>query len=76
MNVVFTLNDARNYTTASANVKIDVLTPTQKINQMITFVQGLTTSGELDEGSSYELIAVLNSAETNLDRIESESFWS
>jgi hypothetical protein len=39
---------------------------------MITFVQGLTTSGELDEGSSYELIAILNAAQTNLDRIESD----
>jgi hypothetical protein len=37
---------------------------------MITFVQGITTSGELNEGSSYELIAILNAAETNLDRIE------
>ena len=39
---------------------------------MIAFVQGITTSGELDEGSSYELIAILNAAETNLDRIESD----
>ncbi len=37
---------------------------------MINFVQGITTSGELDEGSSYELIAILNAADTNLDRIE------
>jgi hypothetical protein len=37
---------------------------------MITFVHGITTSGELNDGSSYELIAILNSAETNLDRIE------
>ena len=39
---------------------------------MITFIQSITTSGELDEGSSYELIAILNAAETNLDRIESD----
>ena len=79
LDVSFTPTDAANYTTASANVKINVLTPTQeivltptqKINQMVTFVQGLATSGELDEGSSIELTAILNAAETNLDRIES-----
>jgi hypothetical protein len=30
------------------------------------------SSDELDEGSSYELIAILNAAETNLDRIVSD----
>jgi hypothetical protein len=70
LDVSFTPNDALNYTTASASVTMNVLTPTQQIQRMITFVQGLTTSGELDEGSSYELIAILNAAETNLDRIE------
>ena len=78
MNTIFTPTDATNYTTASTNVKINVLdptqkivlTPTQQIQQMISFVHGITTSGELDEGSSYELIAILNAAETNLDRIE------
>jgi hypothetical protein len=39
---------------------------------MIVFIQGITTSDELDEGSSYELIAVLNATETNLARIESD----
>jgi len=39
---------------------------------MITFIQGITTSGDLDEGSSDELIAVLNAAETNLARIEND----
>ncbi len=39
-----------------------VLTPIQKINQMITFVQGITTSGELDEKSPYELVATPNAA--------------
>jgi len=80
LDVSFKPTDIANYTTASANVKINVLTPTQKIvptpmqkiKQMITFIQGLTTSGELDEGSSYELIAILNATETNLDRIESD----
>ena len=48
----------------------NVLTPTKQIQQMITFIQGITTSGGLGEGSSYELIAILKAAETNLDRIE------
>ena len=39
---------------------------------MISFIQGITTSGDLDEGSSDELIAVLNAAETNLARIEND----
>jgi hypothetical protein len=29
---------------------------------MITFVQGITTSGELDENSPYELVAIPNAA--------------
>ena len=45
LDVSCTPDDSTNYTTASANVKINVLTPTQKIvqtrtqkiNQMITF---------------------------------------
>jgi hypothetical protein len=80
LTATLTPTDNVNYTTASVNGKINVLnstqkivlTPTQKINQMITFIQGITTSGELDEGSSYELIAILNAAETNLNRIESD----
>jgi hypothetical protein len=79
LSTTFTPTDTANYNSASSNVKINVidhtqeivLTPTQKINQMVTFVQGLATSGELDEGSSIELTAILNAAETNLDRIES-----
>jgi hypothetical protein len=70
LTATLTPTDSANYTTASANVKINALTPIQKIDQMINFVQGITTSGELDEGSSYELIAILNAAETNLDRTE------
>ena len=62
MSTTFTPDDAVNYATASADVSINVLTPTQKIDQMITFVHGITTSGELNDGSSYELIAILNSA--------------
>jgi len=72
LSTTFTPTDIANYTTTSANVAINVVTPTQKINQMITFIQGVTTSGELNDGSSYELIAILNAAETNLDRIESD----
>ena len=70
MSTTFTPTDSTDYTIASVDVSINVLTPTQKIDQMITFVHGITTSGELNDGSSYELIAILNSAETNLDRIE------
>jgi hypothetical protein len=72
LTATLTPNDIVNYTTASANVKINVLNPTQKINQMITFIQGITTSGELDGESFYELIAILNAAETNLNGIESD----
>jgi YVTN family beta-propeller protein len=76
LDVSFTPTDTANYTTVSASVSINILTPTQntvltpmqKINQMITFVQDITTSGELNDGSSYELIAILNAAKTNLDR--------
>jgi hypothetical protein len=35
---------------------------------MVTFVQGLATSGELNEGSSIELTAILQAAEKNIDR--------
>ena len=76
LDVSFTPNDAINYTTASASVTMNVLTPTpkiilsptQKIQQMIAFIQGITTSGELDEGSSIELTAILQAAEKNIDR--------
>jgi len=70
LTATLTPNDNINYTTAYATALINVLdptqkivlTPTQKINQMITFIQGITTSGELDEKSFYELIAILNAA--------------
>lgn len=58
-------------TVAQAKPKI-VLTPTQQIQQMTAFIQGITTSGDLDEGSSYEMIAILNAAETNMARIKSD----
>ena len=63
-------SDTTNYTTASASALINVLTHKQKINQMITFVQGITTPSELDEGSSYELIAMLQASEKSLDEME------
>ena len=79
MTTTLTPTDTANYTTASASVTMNfltptpeiVLSPTQQIQQMVTFVQGLATSGELDEGSSIELTAILDAAETNLNRIES-----
>ena len=72
LSTTFKPTDIADYTTASATAVINVLTPIQKIDQMINFVQGLATSGELDEGSSIELTAILNAAETNLNRIESD----
>jgi hypothetical protein len=79
LTTTLTPTDTANYTTASASVTMNVLTPTpkivlsptQQIQQMVTFVQGLATFGELDEGSSIELTAILDAAETNLNRIES-----
>ena len=63
LNTTFTPTDIANYTTASATASINILTPTQKINQMITFVQGLAISGEIKDNLSIELIAILNDAE-------------
>ena len=70
LTTTFIPTDTANYTTASATALINVLTPTQKINQMITFVQGITTPNELDEGASYELTAMLQASEKSLDEIE------
>ena len=72
LTTIFTPTDTANYTTASATALINVRTPTQKINQMITFVQGITTPSELDEGSSYELTAMLQASEKSIDEMESE----
>jgi len=66
----FTPTDTANYTTASETPLINVLTPTQKINQMITFVQDITTPSELDEGSSDGLIAMLQASEKSIDEME------
>ncbi len=70
LTTTFTPTDTANYTTASATALINVLTPTQKINQMITFVQDITTPSELDEGSSDELIAMLQASEKSIDEME------
>lgn len=60
LQVDFIPDDTVNYTTASANVIINViLTPAQKIQQMITFVQSLVTSGELNRQYGVELISEL-----------------
>jgi uncharacterized repeat protein (TIGR01451 family) len=56
----FMPNDAVNYTTASAKVIINVvLTPVQKIYQMISFIQDLVTSYELSSQSGIKLISEL-----------------
>jgi YVTN family beta-propeller protein len=60
LHVNFTPDDAINYTSASANVTINVLTPVQKIQQMTTFVHRLVTSGELNRQSGVELISELH----------------
>jgi len=63
LQVDFIPDDAVNYTTASANVIINVvLTPTQKIHQMISVIQDLVTSDELNNRSGIELISVLQNA--------------
>ena len=66
----FTTTDTANYTTASTIALINVAIPTQKINQMIIFVQDLTTPSELGEGSSDELIAILQASEKSIDEME------
>jgi hypothetical protein len=50
LKAVFTPNDATNYNTVTASVKIFVLTPAQKVQEMVTTVQGLVASGELNKG--------------------------
>ncbi len=60
LTTTFTPNDAVNYTTASASVQINVLTPVQKNQQIITFIQGLVTSGKLNNGQANSLIVKLN----------------
>lgn len=81
LHVNFTPDDAINYTTASANVTINIMTPMQKIHQMITFVGGLVTSGELNHQAGVELISELHDTigdlihgYTNLAIIEIKNF--
>jgi len=63
----FKPTDTVDYTTASATASINVLTPVQEINQMITYIQTLVTSGTLSSGVSRPLIAELNAAESSLN---------
>jgi YVTN family beta-propeller protein len=67
LNVSFTPTDNKNYTHASASVQINVLTPVQKIQQMITLIQGLVTSGKLNHGQANSLIVKLNAAKMNIN---------
>lgn len=60
--VVLTPTDTENYTTALSEVSINVLTPVQKIQQIITLVQ----SHNLNKGQSNALIVKLNAAVKNL----------
>jgi hypothetical protein len=67
LSTTFTPTDIVNYTTASATASINVLTPVQEINQMITYIQKLVTSGTLSSGVSRPLIAQLNAAVSSLN---------
>ncbi len=60
LQTVFTPNDTMDYSTTSASVQINVLTPVQKIQQMTTFIQSLVTSGQLNNGQANSLIVKLN----------------
>ena len=82
LHVNFTPDDAINYTTASANVTINVLTPVQKIQQMITFVYDLVISGGLNRQFGVELFSKLHDTMgdliqgyTNLAIVELKSFF-
>jgi uncharacterized repeat protein (TIGR01451 family) len=69
LQVNFIPDDAVNYTTASANIIINVvLTPAQKIHQMIYFIQDLVTSDELNSQSGIKLISELQDANEYLSR--------
>jgi YVTN family beta-propeller protein len=81
LHVDFTPDDAINYTAVSSNVAINVLTPVQKIHQMITFVQGLVVSGEWNRQSGVEFVSELHDAVgdlikgyTNLAIVELKNF--
>ena len=63
LHVDFTPADAGNYTTAPMDVTINVLTPVQKIQQIITMVQSLN----LNKGQANSLIVKLNAATKNLN---------
>jgi hypothetical protein len=67
LHVDFTPADAANFTTASKDVTINVLTPVQKIQQVTTNVQEIVTSGTLNKGQGNALIVKLNAATKNLN---------
>ena len=67
LQTVFTPKDTMDYTAATTSVQINVLTPVQKIQQVITFIQGLVTSGKLNNGQANSLIAKLNAAKMNIN---------
>jgi len=67
LSTVFMPTDTANYTTASASVSINILTPVQKIQQMITLIQGLVTSGKLNNGQANSLIVKLNAAKMSIN---------
>jgi streptogramin lyase len=62
LHVDFTPADTANYNSASKNVEINVLTPVQKIQQMTATVQGLISSGVLNQKQGDTLISDLNAA--------------
>ncbi len=67
LNVSFKPTDNKKYTNVSASVQINVLTPVQEIQQMITFIQGLVNSGKLNPGQAKSLIFKLNAAKKNIN---------
>jgi len=62
LHVDFTPTDTAHYNTASKDVEINVLTPVQKIQQMTANVQGLISSGVLNQKQGDTLISDLNAA--------------
>ncbi len=62
LHVNFIPTDTANYNTASKDVKINVITPVQKIRQMNTNVRSLVNSGSLSPKQGDTLIRRLNAA--------------
>jgi hypothetical protein len=67
LQVDFMSDDAINYTIVSEKVTIDVvMTPTQKIHQITTFIRDLVASDELNSQFRIELISELQDAREHL----------